>query len=398
MVLLELLTIMIEKVLFISAHGIYEIAVGSAETVADLCNLYGIPKQSFCMDIMRSDGSYEAFVGIYTKFKEINARVLRIIPDRNIDHAAIINLPIFVSPAYGKPVTEYTFRHTEETQKLLHKKLSQFECQQIVQQNITNFLAQISVTTQPIVIGYSGGGDSNSLLQGLASSEKLRKCKKICVMLQGLPEWDNRIESARELCKQYSAELIEISAEETSDLLGSYGKKNDWIDKFEQKFPEDDLEFIGTLAIKKGLLFYAKKYQAQAVITGLNAEDICAEILACISLGYSPMPFPIRLIDNINFWYPLYLTPKKIADGCFPKQARENYSDRYPSNAYGRTIFYYIAQSLEDRVPGFLTDFIKGVEKSIEQKDLSFDSTNIPQETLKKWCEMFPLVNVKTTD
>ena len=217
-------------------------------------------------------------------------------------------------------------------------------------------------------------------------------------MLQGLPEWDNRIEVARKLCKKYEAKLIEISPEETSTLLGASGIRLDWIDKFEELFPDEDLEFVGTLAIKKVLLRYAEKFRAQAIITGLNAEDICAEILACLTLGYSPKPYPTRSINNINFWYPLYLTPKKIADGCFPTHARDNYADRYPSHAYGRSLFYYLAQCLEDRCPGFLVDFISGVEKTFYERSSEKGKSQIPEKTLRKWKKIFPFYIENTSD
>jgi hypothetical protein len=68
-------------------------------------------------------------------------------------------------------------------------------------------------------------------------------------------------------------------------------------------------------------------------------------------------------MGKVDILYPLWLTPKAIIDGCYPKYSQENYEARYPSRMYGRAYFYYLAQMLVDAYPGAGQDILMGASK-----------------------------------
>ena len=119
------------------------------------------------------------------------------------------------------------------------------------------------------------------------------------------------------------------------------------------------------------LLVQQKKNDTQAIVTGLNLEDILAECLFSTIKGSIPPPFPVRPIDGIPFWHPLYQIPKKIIDGCYPKYSLQNYNDRYPSKMLGRAIPYYLAQSMHGLIPGVEFDLLEGF-KEISKQNKSY--------------------------
>jgi hypothetical protein len=68
--------------------------------------------------------------------------------------------------------------------------------------------------------------------------------------------------------------------------------------------------------------------------------------------GRKLLPIPARPIGDVTLVYPLWMTPKKIIDGCFPKYSFSNYEDRYPSYAEGRNAYYSMAYWIASAFPG----------------------------------------------
>jgi len=215
-------------------------------------------------------------------------------------------------------------------------------------------------------------------------------------MMLGIPDWDLGKPRAIELCKKYDIELRFIESSEVDRLLGRSGSGS-WVEDFEKIFPNADLEVLGTHAIRLALFHVAREVGAQCVVTGLNLEDILAEgFLSCIQ-GNTPPPFPVRFIDEFNYWYPLYRIPKKIIDGCNPKYSLANYIDRYPSHMMGRTIPYYLAQMMHTILPGSEFDLIEGFKKmsnsyqnqNYYDSDLGFSTTSPVSSELKNAWNVF---------
>jgi tRNA(Ile)-lysidine synthase TilS/MesJ len=220
--------------------------------------------------------------------------------------------------------------------------------------------------SRKIVLGISGGGDSNTLVKSFVESGIVKKDQLIAVMMMGIPDWDLGKGRAEEICKSYGIEFRMIDSKTINLLLGKKAER-DWVKDFEESFPDADLEVLGTHCIKLALQKVAKEQHAQAIVTGLNLEDILAECFLSLSKGVLPPHFPIRIIDGFEFWHPLYKIPKKIIDGCFPKYSFQNYSERFPSKMKGRAIPYYLSQSMHTLIPGIEFDLLEGFKKLSKQ-------------------------------
>jgi hypothetical protein len=80
-------------------------------------------------------------------------------------------------------------------------------------------------------------------------------------------------------------------------------------------------------------------------------------------------------MGRVEIVCPLWLTPKSLIDGCYPKYSRENYEARYPSRMRGRAYYYFLAQMLVDAYPGAAQDILKGAStlSAKHAEKLSFD-------------------------
>ena len=149
-------------------------------------------------------------------------------------------------------------------------------------------------------------------------------------------------------------------------LLGRSAGSQDWIGDFEAIYPDSDLEVIGTLAVRLALSAVARRVGAQAVVTGLNLEDVLAE----------------------------YRCPKEIIDGCYPKLSLQNYADRYPSYMYWRAAAYHFAQQIGSTQTGMEFNLLDGFEilsktsnrTAIYRPEIGFSiASEIKPEDLKQW-------------
>jgi len=280
-------------------------------------------------------------------------------PDRNINYEALINKPI-VTENIQNPVSEYLFNDDD---KYIHRLMNVDDCRKYTEICVENFLSTIKInSTTTIVVGISGGGDSNTLIGSLLKNGRIKSNQIKAVMMLGIPDWDKGLERAKKICSKYNIELETVGEAKVAELL-KYNGKESWVDAYERIFKDDDLEIIGTLAIRLALEFVAKKNNSDTIILGANLEDILAESFYRLRQGKLPLPFPIRKIGDFYFWYPLYKVPKKILDGCFPLLSEENYTNRYPSFMLGRVIPYYLSQMTSNILPGSEFDLVQGFQK-----------------------------------
>lgn len=315
--------------------------------------------------------------------------------DRNIDYQAIIgkNLDVY-RDADSVPTAEYTFDNHDGSSKK-HVFMSQEECHEFVNREVLKFTGNFveDYTNKNIVVGISGGGDSNTLLTSLIYSG-IPKENIIPVMMMGIADWDKGLHRAHKICEDVGLKLKVVESNEVDVIIRGETNGGSWAEDFERCYPESDLEVIGTLGIRLVLSHVARENDTNIIVTGLNLEDILAESMYSIIRGENLSPFPVRTIDNIDIWYPLYRCPKRILDGCHPKLSLENYMDRYPSNQYWRACGYYLAQSMSTVSAGIEFLLVDGLQKQSQQnplelsyyKELGFSALpNIPSELLEKW-------------
>lgn len=328
----------------------------------DVLRVNGVPYQSVSVYVQEDHG-FRPVAGLQSTVAELTANGRRVVvrPDRNIDYAALIARPTVFIDTPGA-VSEFAFdTHDDETPERQWVELSTDDCLAFVTKRVAAFLKEDVAYSKrrKIVVGVSGGGDSNALLYALLRSGRVPRERIVPVMMLGIPDWDKGLERARTVCESYGLSLRVVDAAQVDRLMGRDGSP-DWTRDFERFYPDADLELIGTLAIRLALSDVARKERAQAIVTGLNQEDVLAECLLLLMRGEDLLPFPERVADGVRIWYPLYLCPKKIVDGCFPRFSLENYGDRYPSRMYWRAVAYYMAQQLHASLPGVENVFLEG--------------------------------------
>lgn len=364
------------RIKVISSHGDYSIEVPSDDiSIADLCVLNRLPINSVALYVRwEPEGPAQPFARTLTRIGALrqSCHELIIRPDRNIQYEALFPRSIDSDVAEAD-IASYLFRApaavAQTPDKLLQKGFSETDCRDYVNTQVAAVVERYraELAEQPVVVGVSGGGDSNALLGALLAGgvphDQLHP-----VMIMGVPDWDKGRGRAEALCERYGLTLRVFESNEVSAVLGMRGGR-DWVDAFERTYAGVDVEVIGTLAIRRVLSSEARRLGNGSIVTGLNLEDLLADGLMRVIEGKLPMPFPKRMIDGVSLFYPLYRCPKRILDGCFPRYSLENYESRYPSHLKGRAIAYGFAQALNALAPGLEFDMLNGLEKLSAQWD-----------------------------
>ena len=121
-----------------------------------------------------------------------------------------------------KATAEYAFDNHEQNSSINHVKFSIEECRDFVTEQVGDFLNKYTtVSSAPIVVGISGGGDSNTLLNALINSKIIKKEQIIPVMVLGIPDWDKAIDRAKFICEEQGLTLQTISSSEVDKLLNT---------------------------------------------------------------------------------------------------------------------------------------------------------------------------------
>jgi hypothetical protein len=331
----------------------------------DACRLLRIPPNAISL-FVEVGGAASRVVGLYRPLgdlvpEEEGRLILQF--DRNLNYRALLSDAEQDSAASPESaVAEYTFP-SGNWGHVTHVQLDVENCRAFVAESVSDFVDQHPDIFKPgarVVVGASGGGDSNALLRALAQAAVDKGVDLMPVMLLGIPEWDQAINRAQQTCRTSGIELTLVSSDEVNAALGRPAHTPDWFGDFRQAFPLEDSDVIGTLAIRLGLSRVARAQRAECVVTGLNLEDLLAECLLRVMQGKQPLEFPVRHLDDVIFCYPAYKVPKKILDGCHPKLSLQNYKERSIGVMMGRGIPYLLAQAMSTLVPGVEFDLIEG--------------------------------------
>jgi len=225
-------------------------------------------------------------------------------------------------------------------------------------------------------------------------------------MLKGIPDWDQGVSRARELCRFHGLELKIIEEQDIKELIGVPRNSSSLIDRFEREFKGDDFEFLGTLLIRLALTKRAQELGTRFICTGLNLEDIVCENMFRLASGLKPSSFPLRTIGDINLILPLWLCPKRILDGCFPNFSRENYEARYPCFSLGRNFYYSVVYNLQSQFPGFLEQLAQGLSELSRQDPVVYTFNEqlgfhverfVPLHLLHKFKRMLDMTEIEQT-
>ncbi len=354
----------------VTAHGRQPLASQGDERLIDVLNRHGVPWSAVSIyRVPKSGGAPQLCPALDAKLSELeDTSELLLYFNRNVN-------PFLFSLAGWKTVdsahptepdaTEYIYQRLDNargTADVYLKKLSPPECLTAIAARVAETVHEALPAGSHLVVGVSGGGDSNSLLYGLS---QLRDHGLTIhpVIIKGLAEWDHGVPRAQELCTSYGLPLRIMEEDEVKGLLGIPADSTSLIDRFEREFPGDDFEFLGTLLIRLALARAARDVGTRYICTGLNLEDVLCENLFRISTGLPPAPVPVREIGDVTLVLPLWQCPKRIIDGCFPKYSLANYEARYPCFSLGRNLYYSIVYAMQSQFPGFPEQLARGMSE-----------------------------------
>jgi tRNA(Ile)-lysidine synthase TilS/MesJ len=354
----------------VTAHGRQALASAGDERLIDVLNRNGVPWSAVSVyRVPRSAGPPQLCSALDAVLADLDDTAeLLLYFNRNVN-------PFLFSLARWKTVesadpsgpdaTEYLYQRLDNARgsaEVYLKKLSPPECRSAIAARVADTVRDALPAGSHLVIGVSGGGDSNSLLYGLSQLGDHGPTLHP-VIIKGIPDWDTGVPRAQELCATYGLDLRIMDEGEVKALLGIPRDSTPLIDRFEREFPGDDFEFLGTLLIRLALARHAREVGTRYICTGLNLEDVLCENMFRISTGLPPAPVPVREIGDVTLVLPLWQCPKRIIDGCFPKYSLANYQARYPCFSLGRNLYYSLVYSMQSQFPGFPEQLARGMSE-----------------------------------
>lgn len=353
----------------VTAHGRQVLAGEGNERLVDLLNRHRVPWSAVAAYVVpRSGGEPRLSPSLDTRLEEFeDAAEILLYFNRNVN-PFLFALDDFKTIESADPSlgTEYFYQRLDNesgTAEAFLKKLSPDECKEIIADRVAETVRAAVPEGSTLVVGVSGGGDSNAMLLGLSRLAG-HGVTIDPVILKGIPDWDAGVPRAQALCESYGLDLTVIDEHEVKDLLGiPVDDPTPLIDRFEREFAGDDFEFMGTLLIRLALTKRAKDVGTSYIATGLNLEDVVCEAMFRVSSGMKPAPFPARQIGDTTLVFPLWMCPKRIIDGCFPKYSLDNYDARYPCFSLGRNMYYSVVYAMQSQFPGFLEQLTRGLSK-----------------------------------
>lgn len=360
---------------FRSAHGERYLLARETDSIVDVCRRYGIPTTQVSTYLVEKE-KMRLYVKPYQPIEEYRGTAkIMIVPNRNIDYGALLGGEDIIRERPNASTWITTRNRSSLSHGFITELLRPSEAQEFVASQVKEALLMCDLKDEPLVVGISGGGDSNALLGAIVKSKLISMKNIIPVMMLGIPDWDKGVDRAEAICLELGLTLNTVESERTASILGFSDPERDWISSFEREFPGDDLEVLGVYGVRKVLESVAVEKGAKRIVIGSNLEDCLSDVLYYICAGEIPFPKPCGKMGKVEILYPLWLTPKAIIDGCYPKYSLENYEARYPSKMYGRAYYYYLAQMLVDAYPGAGQDILRGASKMSQRlfKDFSYD-------------------------
>lgn len=237
---------------------------------------------------------------------------------------------------------------------------------QIVQNKISDFI-QTNSQSNTVIVGISGGGDSNTLAQSLKKFADFFPEKKFIFFTIVLyPLWPpSAAERAAELCRENNVQHQIYGAKEIEKLLEMKNGLSECYREYCQKFGSNTSHFFGTYLISLLARKLCAEQKTEEYILGFNREDLLAELIYSLMNGQKPLEFPIRRFGNIKLLMPPWEVPKRILDACYPKYSLSNYQEREMDDrgTFQRNLIYYLAHGIDDVYPNLGLSLMNGIKR-----------------------------------
>lgn len=353
----------------VTSHGRQALDADPDDRLGEVLSLHGVPWSALsAYAIPASGGEPELSPSLDKRLRDFeDTSEILFYFNRNVNPFifSLADYRTVESADVGQEATEYFYQRLDNdrgTTESFLKRLSPDECKSAIADRVGEVVKDAVPRGTDLVVGVSGGGDSNALLYGLSQVED-HDLNVHPLIITGIPDWDAGVPRAEALCRSYDLELTVIEENGVKELLGIPLDSVPLIDRFEREFKGDDFEFLGTLLIRLALMKRAEALDSSFICTGLNLEDILCEGLYRVSSGLVPAPVPVRRIGETTLVMPLWLCPKRIIDGCFPTYSLENYDARYPCFSLGRNLYYSMIYTLQSQFPGFIEQMALGLSE-----------------------------------
>jgi len=260
-------------------------------------------------------------------------------------------------------IPEFNFGN-DGCSQIIHE-LNSDSAKELVKGKIADFIKKNSIADLTVV-GISGGGDSNTLAQGLKALSLENPNKRfVFFTIIFEPIWAvSASERASELCLTHSLTHHVYGNKEIEDLLGMKESLGNFYKEYCEKFGSNTSHFFGTYLISIVARKLCKKYNTNEYILGFNREDLLSDLLFSLMNGQKPLAFPVRNFGSTRLLMPLWDISKIILDACYPKYSLSNYQERKDDQStYQRNIIYYLAHSVEDIYPNLGLSLMEGARK-----------------------------------
>lgn len=368
------------EVVVVTAHGRQQLHAFPGERLIDVLSREGVPWSALSIYVTPQDGGPTKIAPcldrVVSEYSE--ARQILLYFNRNVNpfKFSLSEFAVVDSDFQHDEATEYFYQDLSSGADFAPsylKRLSPAECRDAIAAQVRDAVDSSIPAGEPavIVVGVSGGGDSNAMLYGLTQLDRPEITIEP-VILMGIPDWDAGVPRAQELCDSYGLELQVVTEREVRALLGMENDDRTLIDRFEREFNGDDFEFMGTLLIRLALSRKAKERSTPYIATGLNLEDVLCEALYRVCSGFQVAGIPSRKIGDVTLMFPLWLSPKRLIDGCFPKYSLDNYEARYPCFSLGRNLYYSMVYSMQSSFPGMCERLARGFSAMSREDNVEY--------------------------
>ena len=216
----------------------------------------------------------------------------------------------------------------------------------VVRDRVAAFVAEHS-RDEVVVVGVSGGGDSNALIGALQAALRATGRQLVAYTLVCEPVWpEASADRAATLCRRHGVEHRVLGAPEIERLLDMRGTVPELHDAFLDRFGQDTAHFFATHMISLAGRAVCRELRTSEYCLGFNREDVLAEALFSVINGRPPLAFPVRCFGTIRVLMPVWEIPKLVLDACYPDFSKRNYEQRIPTTPQ-RGLIYFLAHAVE---------------------------------------------------